>query len=303
MRELRQLGYNGIILNYAREVEPCTTDTSCETYDRAEIEQWRTGTLRTIALTSPGDFVAIKLTGAGPACNKLLSARAPLSPELASALDEMCAAAAKRGVGVLVDAEQAALQEGVDDWTIEYMRRYNKGSTAVVFNTYQMYLKRSTDTLERHLRAADREGWRLGVKLVRGAYLGSDPRHLIHDTKRDTDTAYDEAAGMLIERGVDTVVASHNKESVLRALNMMRLGTQRRREGLLVFAQLMGMADELSLSLVGRASVLKYAVWGSTGECVKYLLRRAEENKDAVGRTEENYAAVVQELRRRFGLA
>ena len=143
---------------------------------------------------------------------------------------------------------------------------------------------------------AEKEGWRLGVKLVRGAYLHSDPRDLIHGTKEATDSAYDSAAEHLIKKGVDTVIASHNKASIENALRLRGKG-----DGMLVFAQLMGMADELSLSLVGRAPVLKYAVWGTTGECLKYLLRRAEENSDAVGRSEENYRAVVDELRRRVG--
>jgi proline dehydrogenase len=177
------------------------------------------------------------------------------------------------------------------------MRKFNRGKRAVVFNTYQMYLKRSAANLRRHVELAEEQGWKLGVKLVRGAYLHSDPRELICDTKSDTDVAYDDAARMLITRGVDTVVASHNRESVMKALALKRRGEG---EAELVFAQLMGMADELSLGLVQEGTrVLKYAVWGGTGECVKYLLRRAEENKDAVGRSEENYRAVMDELRRR----
>lgn len=300
MSYLRSLGYSGIILNYAREVEHAVNASTAA--GLSEIAQWREGQLRTIALTSPGDFVAMKLSGAGSLCLPLLEAQRPCTDvsELIAALDEICAAAAERGVGLLVDAEQAALQQGVDKWTLHYMRKFNTGRKAVVYNTYQMYLKRSTGVLEAHLKQASQEGWRLGVKLVRGAYLHTDPRELIHDTKAHTDAAYDEAADMLIKNGVDTVVASHNKESVTKALHAAR---GREKDGMLVFAQLMGMADDLSLSLVGRAQVLKYAVWGSTGECVKYLLRRAEENREAVGRSEESYCAVVNELKRRFGMS
>jgi len=48
--------------------------------------------------------------------------------------------------------------------------------------------------------------------------------------------------------------------------------------------------------------VYKYLVWGSVGECMRYLVRRAEENRDAVQRTVESRKALVRELQRRvFG--
>ncbi|KAL1952570.1 hypothetical protein VTO42DRAFT_4809 [Malbranchea cinnamomea] len=74
-----------------------------------------------------------------------------------------------------------------------------------------------------------------------------------------------------------------------------------------VYAQLMGMADELSLSLTQRTDpheetpqVFKYVVWGTTEECVRYLLRRAEENRDAVERSALTRRALWDELRRRL---
>ncbi|KAJ3474445.1 hypothetical protein NLG97_g9842 [Lecanicillium saksenae] len=45
--------------------------------------------------------------------------------------------------------------------------------------------------------------------------------------------------------------------------------------------------------------VYKYMAWGTTGECMKYLLRRAEENRDAVTRTREDRDAMWAELLRR----
>ena len=80
----------------------------------------------------------------------------------------------------------------------------------------------------------------------------------------------------------------------------------------LAIAQLMGMADEVSCELVAvkKADLLrdgiektrayKYIVWGSTGECMKYLLRRAHENRDAVQRTRAGRDAMWAELKRRF---
>lgn len=111
---------------------------------------------------------------------------------------------------------------------------------------------------------------------------------------------------------VDLVIACHNKESVDKALELRRSMTAEQcGVGHLVFAQLMGMADELSLRLVAEGSrkgqgddfdvkVYKYAVWGSTQECVRYLLRRAEENKGAVARSSENRKAIMEEVWRRM---
>ena len=86
------------------------------------------------------------------------------------------------------------------------------------------------------------------------------------------------------------------------------------------FGQLQGMADEISCELVAaskdvapesqgsfKPQAYKYLVWGSTGECMRYLLRRAEENRDAVERTRNGRDAMAAELWRRmrrvFGLA
>lgn len=231
------------------------------------------------------------------------------------------------------------MQDGIDDWTLSYMRRYNTPEKATIFGTYQAYLKSTPATLAKHLQIARDEGFALGVKLVRGAYLGSDPRHIIHDTKADTDACYDGIveglfkkswSGPLATKGengtekfpnVNIVVASHNADSVRKARAILKEGAEVKD---VAFAQLMGMADEVSCSLVtaniaagdkpgttpdegsGLRSY-KYLVWGSTGECMKYLLRRAYENRDAVQRTKSGRDAMSAELWRRmksvFGLA
>lgn len=249
------------------------------------------------------------------------------------------------------------MQAGIDDWTLQYMRKYNRTTPgkAVIYGTYQAYLKACPAVVASHLRAAREEGFTLGVKLVRGAYLGSDPRHLIHDTKADTDACYDGIAGALLRRewaggalegfatpedkaspfpGVNMVLASHNADSVRKARAVVGAGYNGTE---VAFAQLQGMADEVSCEIlagrstdeagarIGSASsrvaaahgdkdaassqprAYKYLVWGSTGECMKYLLRRAQENKDAVQRTRDGRDAMRAEMWRRikgvFGLA
>jgi hypothetical protein len=343
IESLKRIGFGGVILGYAREVvltdaqmkdlASCGTGTTAEECIRTEITPWANGTMETVVLASPGDFVALKFTGAGRQALHALSQRLPPSEALASAIDGICQLAASRGVRLLLDAEQQALQPGIDDWSLEYMRRYNTPEKAVVYGTYQAYLKATPSTLSRHLAAAREGGFALGVKLVRGAYLGSDPRHLIHDSKADTDVAYDGVAEALLRRqwngllkpqsegrdeeptapafpNVSVVLATHNRESVLKAQAILAEGKS---DTDVAFAQLQGMADEVSCELVTSGAAgetpraYKYLVWGSTGECMKYLLRRAHENRDAVQRTRSGRDAMRTELFRRvkslFGLA
>jgi proline dehydrogenase len=338
---LKSMGFKGVILGYAKEVvmdetetaslSPCEGETA-EACIRNEIIPWANGTLATVKMTSPGDFVALKFTGAGSRALYDLSNQRDPSPVLREAIDSVCNLAAKRGVRLLFDAEQQAVQAGIDAWTLEYMRKYNTSpGKAVIYGTYQAYLKATPSVLASHLAAAKKDGFTLGVKLVRGAYLGSDPRHLIHDTKADTDTAYNGIAESLALRtynsilrpaegekeypDIKVVLAGHNHTSVRK---IQALRTLQAQQGLpqteLVYAQLQGMADEVSCELVqagkaeeGREQRLavdvpkayKYLVWGTTGECMKYLLRRAQENRDAVERTLEGRNAMAAELLRR----
>lgn len=339
VNKLRNIGLNGVILAYAKEVvldenqatslSSCGESEAAEACIRNEIQPWAKGTLDTVRMTAPGEFVALKFTGAGSQALYSLSRNEEPSPALRSAIDEICNLASKRGVRLLFDAEQQALQPGVDAWSLEYMRKYNTSST-VIYGTYQAYLKATPKILASHLAAAKRDNFYLGVKLVRGAYLGSDPRELIHDTKADTDACYNGCAESLARRRynntlrpaetnlaaypqVSVVLAGHNIESV-RLMQKIRAQQAANGENRidLVYAQLQGMADEVSCELVQNAQVAvekkgnidvpqtyKYLVWGTTGECMKYLLRRANENKDAVQRTREGRDAMAGELWRR----
>lgn len=215
------------------------------------------------------------------------------------------------------------LQDGIDDWTMKFARKYNDSpETATIYGTYQAYKKNCPAVVSRHLADAQREGFTLGVKLVRGAYLGSDPRECFHDTKEGTDACYNNIATSILARqwsatvqgegefpNAHIVLATHNVESVRRARAICDAGGAKSD---IAFAQLQGMADEVSCELVEASQstqkenanarplpVYKYLVWGTTGECMKYLLRRAQENKDAVQRTRNGRDAMWGELVRR----
>ena len=246
---------------------------------------------------------------------------------------EICESARARGVRLLFDAEQNAVQAGIDAWTIEFQRRYNaeRKGQALIFGTYQAYLRSTPATLVRHLIAASDGSFILGVKLVRGAYLGSDPRHLFYSCKADTDAAYDQIAEGLVKREynsilrplpgakrfprVNIVLASHNLYSMKRVMDVQRAQVIENEGPGIAYGQLMGMADHVSCELIQTArfqemegsrrsrlqkpKVYKYLVWGTVAECLKYLLRRAEENRDALTRSLEGHCALRAEVRRR----
>jgi hypothetical protein len=157
---------------------------------------------------------------------------------------------------------------------------------------------------------------------VRGAHILSDDRSLIHDTKQETDDAYNAIAlgALKMQIGefgavggrpfpsVNLFLASHNRQSVM---NAHQLHQERVRNGLptvpVGFGQLHGMSDEVSFSLLAEKDenqkppeVFKCSTWGSMGECVAYLLRRAVENRDAVMRTTDEYTALKSEVWRRI---
>jgi proline dehydrogenase len=232
---------------------------------------------------------------------------------------EICELAVKQSVRLLIDAEHQALQAGIDSWTLSLMRRYNQWppGKAAVYNTYQTYLKSTPQTLAAHLAIAYRGGFTLGIKLVRGAYLASDPRHLINDTKEQTDHAFDSISESLIKRSPNEILqiptrfpplalilATHNRISVRKAQALLRQTPTD-----LTYAQLMGMADEISCELLQSTpknvpgtspKTYKYLAWGTVGECMKYLARRAEENSTALARTKESKEELLRELRRRL---
>lgn len=339
---LKQLGYQGVMLGYAREVcmgsqalKALGEKASQAELNATEIATWAEGTLSTLRMAQPGDFVSVKFTGAGSQALQHLSQRKPAAPQLEKAIVRVCELAKTRDVKLQFDAEQDAVQPGIDLWTLEYMKRYNRDGKALVHGTYQAYLKSTPRTLAHHLDLAFQEGFVLGVKLVRGAYLGCDPRRLFWDTIEQTHTTYDGIAESLMRRryndvlrptsaaartfpSVSLVLAGHNEASIGKAQEIRNSQASSAEPRIsLAYGQLMGMAENISCGLVNAGKlarqdnrgtfedipkVYQYLVWGSVGECCQYLVRRAEENQDAMARTKDGRKALGKELLRRLGI-
>ncbi|KAE8154139.1 FAD-linked oxidoreductase-like protein [Aspergillus avenaceus] len=336
LHRMKAMGFQGTILTYAKETvfdqktnsqhglgipsEDKSSNGAGSIYC-SNIEAWRKGTVDTVDLLGEDDYLAVKLTGAGPAVTSAFTAGELPPAQMMDALEEISTKCKDRGVGIVVDAESQHFQRGIHRVTLDLMRKYNRDGYAVIYNTYQAYLKSTPTTLANHLTAASEDGFTLGLKLVRGAYMASDERSLIHDTKQQTDDAYNGIAqGALRQEigdfgtkathpfpSVNLFLASHNKESVVAAHHLHQQRIEAKLPTVPVgFAQLHGMSDEVSFSLLqlkgtdGAPRVYKCSTWGTMGECLAYLLRRAIENRDAVSRTVDEHKALKGELWRRL---
>lgn len=276
-----------------------------------------------------------RFTGMGAQAFEYLKHERAPSSFMDQAAQQVCDLAMARNARLLVDAEQQAVQPGIEAWSLRYQRYCNARTPgrAIFFSTYQAYLRSTPATVAQHLETARQEGYTLGVKLVRGAYLKTEERGLIWTTKEETDACYDGIVEAVLTRRynqmlqpagerksttdlppVNLIIATHNRDSVQKA-HALRL--EQRAHGQdhgvdLSYAQLQGMADEVSCELTQgfeaaeqatalseKPNVYKLLTWGSVKECMGFLLRRAIENTEAVGRTKQSQQAMWQELRRR----
>ena len=74
-------------------------------------------------------------------------------------VDALAALAADLGVRVMIDAEHSYFQPAIDHIALSLQRRYNTNrDRALIYNTYQCYLKDAPRKLAKHVDLADREG-------------------------------------------------------------------------------------------------------------------------------------------------
>ena len=222
---------------------------------------------------------------------------------------QICAAAAECNCRLFIDAEESWLQPAIDQLAIDEMRRHN-GSRAVVFNTVQLYRRDRLAYLEGLTEVATREGWHVGVKLVRGAYMEKERERAaargypspIQPDKASTDRDFDAALAWCVDR-LDRIAmcnGSHNVASNERLCVLMEERGVARTDERVWFAQLLGMSDPISFNLAHEGyNVAKYVPYGPIREAVPYLIRRAEENTSVAGQTSRELSLLGKERQRR----
>ena len=300
----------GTILDYSVEGEG--SDAS---YDHTRDE-----VLATIdeAHRSPSiPFSVFKVTGvANVAILEKIQAGQLLTPAEEAAhnralarVEALCARAFKHGVRLFIDAEESWFQHTIDLLAYDMMAKYNRES-AIVWNTYQLYLHDRLDALNAARDVAAEAGYFVGAKLVRGAYMEKEARvakqrgqqNPINPTKQATDDLYDESLRYCVEH-IDRIAfcaGTHNEASSLLLTQLMQQAGLAPGDPRAWFAQLYGMSDNLSYNLAnGGYNTAKYLPYGPVAAVMPYLLRRADENTAIAGQSSREFLLIQKELRRR----
>jgi proline dehydrogenase len=224
-------------------------------------------------------------------------------------IEEICYTAHKFGMCIMIDAEESWIQKAIDEMALEMMQRFNKEDIVVV-NTLQMYRVDRLDFLKESYQLAQDKQFKLGVKLVRGAYMEKERQRAeelnyadpIHANKDGSDKSYDEGIEFVLNHYEDTllVAGSHNEESARKLAEKMEAKGIAHNHPNVWFSQLYGMSDNLSFNLAaGGYNVVKYLPFGPVNETLPYLIRRAEENTSAGGQSTRELGLIQQEIKRR----
>ena len=222
--------------------------------------------------------------------------------------DKIFQYAKKHKIKVLVDAEEYEVQNAIDELVLKMMMKYNDGDEAVIYNTVQLYRRDRIEYLKKLIEL--RDGYRLGFKLVRGAYMEKERQMSIDlgyespicKTKRETDNNFNEALKLLFNNisGLDVFVASHNEESNYLALDIMKKSLIKNNSNSIWFCQLFGMGDHITFNLSKKGyNVAKILPFGPVKNLIPYLIRRAQENTSVDGQTNRELNLLKKELSRR----
>lgn len=223
----------------------------------------------------------------------------------------ICSAAAAAAQPIFIDAEESWIQQAIDDLANENMAVFNKDKV-IVYNTYQLYRHDRLQYLKDTLAMASQENFKVGAKLVRGAYMEKERERAsqmnypspIQKDKSSSDTDYDLAVAFCIEH-IDRMAlcaGTHNENSSMKLVELMTAKGLQPSDKRVYFSQLLGMSDHISYNLAqGGFNVAKYVPYGPVKEVLPYLIRRAQENTSVKGQTGRELGLIMKEKRRRAG--
>ena len=226
-----------------------------------------------------------------------------------SRFDKVCKLAKEKDVEILIDAEESWMQKAADDLCEEMMRRYNK-DIPIVYNTLQLYRWDRLDYLKELCERAKKEGFMVGVKIVRGAYMEKE-RDRAEDkgydspicaSKEATDINFNSTMEFILNRlnVISLFIGTHNELSCYNAMELMETLNVPKNDNRVWFGQLYGMSDHISFNLAANGyNVAKYVPFGPVKDVMPYLIRRAEENTSVAGQTSRELNLLKQERKRR----
>ena len=223
--------------------------------------------------------------------------------------EKVCQIAFDKDVALLIDGEESWMQDAADDLVAKMMKKFNK-EKAVIFNTLQMYRWDRLDYLKKLHAEAKVEGFHIGMKLVRGAYMEKENKRAeekgyptpICASKQATDENYDAAVSYMLDN-IDVMAVfagTHNENSSYQLMQLMHEKGIAKNDIRVFFGQLYGMSDNISYNLAANGyNVAKYLPFGPVRDVMPYLIRRAEENTSVAGQTSRELTLIKKERERR----
>jgi proline dehydrogenase len=189
------------------------------------------------------------------------------------------------------------------------MRTYNTG-VPIVYNTLQLYRWDRLDYLKELHKRALKEGFSLGIKIVRGAYMEKERERAkekgypspICETKEATDENFNKTLTYILNNLEDMslFVGTHNEYSSYLTMNLMNEFKISKNDNRVWFGQLYGMSDHITFNLADQGfNVAKYVPFGPVKDVMPYLIRRAEENTSVAGQTSRELNLLKTEKERR----
>lgn len=263
-------------------------------------------------------FSVFKVTGIAPfhilakaakGAEHLTGADKESFERLKSRFQAIVSKAAELKVKLFVDAEETWIQETIDRLTEEAASNYNK-EEALIYNTVQMYRHDRLAYIQEQIRLAREQGFHLGFKLVRGAYMEKERMRAykmgypspIQKDKAACDKDFDAALELCVQNAdiVSICCGTHNEKSSIHLTSLMKEKGMDASDKRVYFAQLLGMSDHISYNLAHAGyNVAKYVPYGPVKEVLPYLTRRAEENSSVAGQAGRELSLIDKELKRR----
>ncbi|OCX53850.1 proline dehydrogenase [Mucilaginibacter sp. PPCGB 2223] len=221
----------------------------------------------------------------------------------------ICQKAHSLDIPVMIDAEESWIQDTIDMLALDMMRNFNRNRT-IVYNTYQLYRHDKLASLKHDHTLAKAEGFYLGAKLVRGAYMEKERKRAaelnypspIQPDKASADKDYNKALKFCIDNinEIAFVAGTHNEDSCRILTELLDAAKLDHNHPHVYFSQLLGMSDNLSFNLANsRYNVAKYVPYGPVKAVLPYLFRRAQENTAIAGQMGRELSLITKEKKRR----
>ncbi len=251
-------------------------------------------------------FSLLQKISCGDALN---SEEATASKRMQQRIERVCESAAAANVRLFIDAEESWVQKAIDDLAVEMMRKHNRDHV-IIYTTAQMYRTDRLEYLQWLHNDARKDGFKVGIKLVRGAYMEKERlraknhgyRSPIQPNRQATDRDYNLGLRFCLDntQNIALCIGTHNEESSELAVRLMHERNIDKDDHSVYFSQLYGMSDNLTYNLAHHGyCVAKYVPYGPIDAVLPYLFRRAAENRSVQDQTSRQLTLIESELKQR----